>query len=123
MLTFLTSWLVLLGRFSVLNFKHDNLVSNQTQLILPTPATSYVNSIGSAPFASSTAPVQRQLTQPRAAVSILWILPGAAAFAIVSGEDGGHGRDRVQPLTLSQAGSSTRRLNGLCGHSTPLLST
>lgn len=48
MLTFLVSWLVLLGRFSVLNFKHNKLTSNQTDFVLPTPATSYVNSIGCA---------------------------------------------------------------------------
>ncbi len=43
-LVFLASWLVLLGRFSVLNFKHDD--GNETEQILPSPATSYVNNIG-----------------------------------------------------------------------------
>jgi hypothetical protein len=43
-LVFLASWLVLLGRFSVLNFKHDD--GNETEQILPNPATSYVNNIG-----------------------------------------------------------------------------
>ena len=44
-LTFLASWLVLLARFSVLNFKHDDPDANRSA-ILPTPATSYVNHIG-----------------------------------------------------------------------------
>ncbi len=42
---FLASWLVLLARFSVLNFKHDDPDANRST-ILPTPATSYVNHIG-----------------------------------------------------------------------------
>ena len=76
---FIVSWLLLLTRFGQLHF-HRNLDDKEE------PNTSYVNNIVRDPCARQTQTCAGVLINPQGIVTaMLWLVPGAIMFLIVSG--------------------------------------